>query len=265
MGDVYNQVCSYDNIQWSFDFLRRRNKNAGPDGISWTDILKDKHNYIENLVYELRNQTYMPNPDIIKQKLYPNSEKMLHYVEMNIREKIVEYAIKRQIYPICDEVFVDFSCAYRQNFGQKQVTKLIKEYSTQGYKWYISLDIMSFFSSINQRLLLNNLQQVIKDSDIVRLIKKCLWLDDTIGLPSGHVLSPLLSNFYLYKVDKNLLYNNYKVIRYADNYCIATIKKEDLYEKKLNLEMLLKEYGMTFNELKTKYVFSPQKCEDIII
>lgn len=265
MGKLYDEICSYENIKWSFDFIGKRNRQCGPDGISWEDILDIEQSYLCSLVEQLKLKTFTPNPDVIKQTNYPGSDKILYYTEMNIREKIVEYAIKRCIVPKFEELFMDFSCAYRKNKGKKYVTKLIQKYSELGNDWFISLDIKSFFGSINQTILLDHIYAIIDDGDVVELILKCLGLDRKLGIPAGHVLSPLLSNFYLYKVDNNLFENNLFVIRYADNYCFASNSKEELGYITDMFEHLISEYGLVLNNNKTKIVYCPINYTDLIV
>lgn len=266
MGKFYDEICSYENIKWSFDFLGKKNRRPGPDGIKWEDILENEKYYLSNLHQELSTKTFMPTPDIIRQKpYYPGSDKVLYYAEMNVREKIVEYAIKRYLYPLFEEIFVNFSCAYRKGKGEKCVTQLIQEYTLFGEVWFISLDIKSFFKSINQSILIELLTDALNDNDVVELIGKCLGLNIISGIPVGHVLSPLLSNFYLYKIDNELYENNIPTIRYADNYCFASSNKSDLEYKKNLFESLLSEYGLTLNENKTKIVYCPTDYTELII
>lgn len=208
----------------------------------------------------------MPNPDMIMQKpYYPGSSKILYYVEMNIREKIVEYAIKRYLYPLFEEIFMDFSCAYRKGKGEKYVTQLIHNYMEIGKNWFISLDIKSFFKSIDQGILVQLLSEVLTDNDVIELLKKCLGLNKSLGIPVGHVLSPLLSNFYLYKIDNKLFENKVPTIRYADNYCFLSSNKNDLMYREKMLETLLSEYGLTLNTNKTKIVYRPYDYTELII
>lgn len=265
MGKLYDEICSYENIKWSFDFIGKRNRQCGPDGIRWEDLLENEQSYLSSLIEQLNLKSFTPNPDVIKQTYYPGSDKILYYTEMSIREKIVEYAIKRYIAPKFEEIFMDFSCAYRKNRGKKYVAKLLKKYCELGNEWYISLDIKSFFNSIDQNILLDQMYVVIGDYDVVNLISKCIGLNRTLGIPAGHVLSPMLSNFYLYKVDNKLFDNHYMVIRYADNYCFASNSKNNLGYLTDIFEHLISDYGLAINENKTKIVYRPDDYTELMV
>ena len=259
MNSLYEKIISLDNLKASFSFIKGKNRRAGPDGYTWDFISCDKY-YLNKLHLDLKSGTYMPSNDVIYCKPYsPRSDKILEYVNMNIREKIVEYAIKNIIYPLIDRELLDFCCAYRKGKGEKHVDELIELNRSIFLNNYISLDISAFFASIDRKRLLINLYKLLDDPDVVHLIDLCLWTSgQSTGLPIGHVLSPMLSNFYLSGVDQTLKSNNITTIRYGDNYIFAEFNRQSLEYDKRTLSTLLSEYRMTINESKTLYVYNPE-------
>ncbi len=82
-----------------------------------------------------------------------------------------------------------------------------------GVKWIIEGDISSYFDTIDHSVLLEILREKINDNRFVRLIQRLLeagYLEDWkynktySGTPQGGVLSPLLANIYLDKLDKHV-------------------------------------------------------------
>src|SRR5699024_12562040 len=76
--------------------------------------------------------------------------------------------------------------------------------------------------------------RIIKDGYVISLIRKYLvsgvQIDDeyketVIGTPQGGNLSPLLSNFMLNELDKELENRGLRFVRYADD-CIIMVKSE---------------------------------------
>jgi group II intron reverse transcriptase/maturase len=82
-----------------------------------------------------------------------------------------------------------------------------------GVKWIIEGDISAYFDTIDHSVLLGILREKINDNRFLRLIQGLLeagYLEDWkfnktySGTPQGGVLSPLLANIYLDKLDKHV-------------------------------------------------------------
>ena len=79
-----------------------------------------------------------------------------------------------------------------------------------GYHWIIEGDIKGFFDNINHTKLIKQLWHMgIHDRRILMIIKKMLKagiMDELIttelGTPQGGIISPLLANVYLHKLDQ---------------------------------------------------------------
>ncbi len=78
-------------------------------------------------------------------------------------------------------------------------------------KWFIEGDIKGFFDNINHDVLIEILKERIADERFIRLIRKFLnagYVEDWIfhktysGTPQGGIVSPILANIYLDKLDK---------------------------------------------------------------
>ena len=80
-----------------------------------------------------------------------------------------------------------------------------------GTKWFIEGDIKGFFDNINHEILIGILAERISDERFLRLIRKFLkagYLEDWTfhntfsGTPQGGIVSPILANIYLDRLDK---------------------------------------------------------------
>ncbi|RPH71585.1 maturase, partial [bacterium] len=81
----------------------------------------------------------------------------------------------------------------------------------RGVKWFIEGDISACFDRIDHKVLVNILQEKIHDNRFLRLIQNLLkagYLEDwryhntLSGVPQGGVVSPILSNLVLDRLDK---------------------------------------------------------------
>lgn len=80
-----------------------------------------------------------------------------------------------------------------------------------GVKWFVEGDIKGFFDNINHEVMIGILAEHIKDERFLRLIRKFLkagYLEDWqyhntySGTPQGGIISPILANIYLDKLDR---------------------------------------------------------------
>lgn len=83
-----------------------------------------------------------------------------------------------------------------------------------GTRWFIEGDIKGFFDNINHDVLISILSERIHDERFLRLIRKFLkagyleqweYKNSYIGTPQGGIISPILANVYLDKLDKFML------------------------------------------------------------
>jgi retron-type reverse transcriptase len=80
-----------------------------------------------------------------------------------------------------------------------------------GTVWFVEGDISDCFGSLDHEILLSIMAEKIKDQRFLRLIRNMLkagYLEDwdyhemLSGCPQGGVVSPILSNIYLHKLDE---------------------------------------------------------------
>jgi group II intron reverse transcriptase/maturase len=109
-----------------------------------------------------------------------------------------------------DPVFSARSHGFRKGHGCHTALREVNDAWT-GTVWFIEGDISDCFGSLDHDILLGILAENIKDQRFLRLIRNMLkagYLEDweyretLSGSPQGGVISPILSNVYLHKLDK---------------------------------------------------------------
>jgi group II intron reverse transcriptase/maturase len=128
-------------------------------------------------------------------------------------DKLLQEAIRLIMDAYYDKQFSCNSHGFRKNKGCKTALEALihKEKGWKSIKWFIEFDVSNCFDNIDHQTLLNILSEQIVDKRFLRLIETFLksgymenWkYNKTLsGCPQGSILSPLLSNVYMNKLDQ---------------------------------------------------------------
>src|SRR6266480_3570454 len=125
-------------------------------------------------------------------------------------DKLVGEVVRLLLEAYYEPGFSDLSHGFRKRRGCHTALRKIHDTWT-GTVWFIEGDICDCFGSLDHEILLMILAEKIHDSRFLRLIRHMLkagYLEDweyretLSGCPQGGVVSPILSNIYLHKLDE---------------------------------------------------------------
>ncbi len=186
-----------------------------------------------------------------------------------VRDRVVQQAVRLVIEPIFESDFQPFSYGYRSNRSAKQASLEIRKWLNFGLTNVIDIDIDAFFDNIDHDRLLSFVMERAADPYIIKLVREWLhagvvYLDSVVsypeeGTPQGGVISPLLANIYLnrldtwwteLRMDATRPYNA-QMVRYADDVVIFT-DSEETYHVLDVFEGLLSELGLSLNTEKSR-------------
>ena len=130
------------------------------------------------------------------------------------RDKIVQQAMKMVLEQIYEPKFLDTSHGFRPSRGCHSALENIRLNWT-GISWFLEFDVEKCYDSIDRHRLVSILKEDIEDQRFFDLIfklfnagvigwKEGLGPDPSEGLSQGSVLSPLLANIYLHKLDEEV-------------------------------------------------------------
>jgi group II intron reverse transcriptase/maturase len=124
--------------------------------------------------------------------------------------KVVQDIVRSILESYYEPQFSEHSHGFRPRRGcQSALTKIHNTWN--GTKWFIEGDIKGCFDNIDPHILMDILQENIRDNRFLRLIERALkagYCEDwnfhpsLSGTPQGGTVSPVLSNIYLDKLDK---------------------------------------------------------------
>ncbi|WP_296883666.1 CRISPR-associated endonuclease Cas1 [Thomasclavelia sp.] len=133
-----------------------------------------------------------------------------------------------------------------------------------GKEYVVEVDIKSYFENINHDVLEKQLLSIFQDKnfvDLIMIFHKCSIIKDGLtrknkkGLITGSSLGPILSNLYLYSLDKD-----YKYLRYCDNiYYFVNDENDGVLFIEEIIKRLQDEYHLSINHKKTSISHYLQK------
>src|SRR5215469_3027581 len=139
-----------------------------------------------------------------------NSTKKRPLSMLTWSDKLLQEVIRLILEAYYEPQFSTCSHGFRQGRGCGSALQDIDR-TWLGTTWFIEGDIKACFDSLDHDILLETLAEHIHDGRFLRLVQKLLeagYLEDwkynatLSGAPQGGILSPLLSNIYLSKLDK---------------------------------------------------------------
>jgi len=235
---LFSTLCLPATLLSSWKTVKSKNSAGGVDGLSVEQFEEKLADNLEVLRKDLINKTWNPEPYLRVE--IPKKEKEVRRLGLlSVRDKIVQQAIKMLIEPIFEKMFLVNSYGYRPGKGPVRAINHVMSIFQRLKKGYVAkLDIDDYFDTINHERLFIRLENLLKDNEIVRLIKLCVqmgvvtkalkWSEIDKGVPQGAVLSPILANFYLHPFDQFVVSKTPYYVRYADDFLVVAEKQEQL-------------------------------------
>ena len=224
--NLLDTILRYDNLNAAYKKVKANNGSGGIDGMKVDGLLPYLKRHRAELVEQLRKGKYKPNP--VRRVEIPKEEKgkVRKLGIPTCVDRMVQQAISQELMPIFEGQFSDNSFGFRPGRSTHDAILRCKQYADEGYVFAVSMDLQSFFDTVNHSKLIEVLSRTIKDGRVVSLIHKYLTagvMEDgglhmtEEGVPQGGPLSPLCGNIMLNELDRELERRGHKFVRYADD------------------------------------------------
>ena len=258
---LYNKIIDLQKLSAAWLRVRRNKPAAGVDSVTWQQFDENIREELKQLQIELREQRYVPMP--VRNVTLYKGEKARVIALYSMRDKVIQQSLASELTKLFDGRLSLQSYAYRSDKSALQaIEDITTAIGTKKFNAVLKLDITHFFDNIKWELLKEILGRVIKEEDVLELIRlnACTeMLDDvsgvlakkTVGIHQGSAIAPILSNIYLMDFDIALSRPEFFYVRYSDDMLVLGADKEKLQTLTNEIKIRLQEMQLTVNESKT--------------
>ena len=231
--ELIDRILDDDNISAAIHAVQ---SNKGAPGIDKmpVEVLKSYFaGHGEEIKDQIRNKKYQPQP--VRRVYIPKANGKMRPLGIPVVvDRVIQQAVAQVLSRGYERYFSEFSYGFRVNRDCHMAIEKALEYLNDGYEWVVDLDIEKYFDTVNHDKLISILRERINDAPTLHLIRSFLKagvMEEGLvspteeGVPQGGPLSPVLSNVYLDKLDKELEGRGLHFARYADD-CNIFVRSE---------------------------------------
>ena len=231
--ELIERILDDENIRAAIQAVQ---SNKGAPGIDKMPVGALKSYFAEHgeeIRDQIRDKKYQPQP--VRRVYIPKANGKMRPLGIPVVvDRVIQQAVAQVLSRGYERYFSEFSYGFRVNRDCHMAIEKALEYLNNGCEWVVDLDIEKYFDTVNHDKLISILRERINDAPTLHLIRSFLKagvMEDGLvspteeGVPQGGPLSPVLSNVYLDKLDKELEGRGLHFARYADD-CNIFVRSE---------------------------------------
>jgi len=180
-----------------------------------------------------------------------------------VADRVVQQATRQVIEPRFEAEFLPCSFGYRPGRSAQRAVWWVREAIRRGDRWVAEFDIVGFFDHLSHARLLRQVAKKVDDPEVIGLVRR--WLRAGVitaegvvptvaGTPQGGVISPLLANIYLHRLDVEVRAAGFRLIRYADDLVILADRRWKVEAADDLVRSILSDIGLEVSEAKSGIV-----------
>jgi group II intron reverse transcriptase/maturase len=262
---LWDKVLRRDVLWRAWVAVRR---NDGAPGVDRTTLEQIEQygvgRLLDELTSELREGRYRPLPArrVFIPKPGTNEQRPLSIPA--VRDRIVQAAVKIVLEPVFEADFLPCSFGFRPKLGQHDALQVVIDEAWRGRRWVVETDIANCFEAIPKEKLMQAVQERVADQSVLKLLRVILRAGvmeagvvrhPVTGTPQGGVISALMCNVYLHRLDRAWDSRAHGVlVRFADDVLVMCATRQQAEAALARLRLLLADLGLAPKEAKTRIV-----------
>jgi RNA-directed DNA polymerase len=263
---LYDKVSRRDVLERAWGQVRANKGAPGIDRITIAEIERDGvGRLLDELAVDLKEGRYRPLP--ARRVFIPKPGRADERRPLSIpavRDRVVQAALRIVIEPIFEAGFLPSSFGFRPKTATHDALKVLIDEAFGGQRFVVETDIADCFEAIPHDRLMAVVEERIVDRHVLKLLRALLRagvMEDgavrrpVTGTPQGGVVSPLLANVYLDRLDRAWQARGCGVLcRYVDDLVVMCQSRAEAERALAALRSILAELGLQPKEAKTRIV-----------
>lgn len=264
---LIDKVWDQGALLWAFNQVAANRGAAGCDRETIEEYGTNLEWHLKEVSRLLQQGRYQPQP--VRRCYIPKGKRAQRPLGIpTVRDRVVQTALVNVLEPIFEHKFLGCSYGYRPGRSAHQALDAVSEALSEGRVWVVEVDIKSLFDHIPHEGLMREVKKEITDIHVLELIEGYLKAgimeageirDSVEGTPQGGVLSPLLANIYLHRLDEALMRKGCWLVRYADDMVLLCETQQEAEEVLRELREVLADMELELNEEKSQIVDSREQ------
>ena len=263
MGQMLEAIADPANLSLAWARVRVNDGAAGVDGQSIAAFDADCEHQLASLRRRLLSaERYVP-PPVLRVEIPKPDGRMRPLGVPTVADRVVQQATRQVIEPYFEAEFLPCSFGYRPGRSAQKAVWWVKEAIRRGDRWVAEFDIEGFFDHLSHARLLREVAKKVDDPEVIGLVRR--WLQAGVlgadgvipseaGTPQGGVISPLLANIYLHRLDVEVRAAGFRLIRYADDFVILADRRWKVEVADRLVRSILSDIGLAVSEAKSGIV-----------
>lgn len=247
-------------LQTAFRNVKRNRGAAGIDKVSITLFASNLEQNLLALMRRLKDRSYRPQP--LRRVHIPKGDGSTRPLGIPaVRDRVAQEVLRLLLSPLFERIFHDDSYGFRPARNCHQAVERVLELHRLGDNYVLDADIQGFFDNIPHTVIMAGLAAEVADGNILQIVERFLkagvmedggFQPTGKGTPQGGVISPLLANIALNRLDWHLHDAGFRFVRYADDFVVLGRTAAEVKEAHDQVTQQLAQLGLTLSAKKTQ-------------